>query len=50
MTFLPDFGAEYCQTVGSRLIRWIYNDSMYVRFGGTRNTKTCSKSKFSHKN
>ena len=25
-------------------IVWIHNDSMYVRFGGIRNTKTRSKS------
>ena len=28
-------------------IRWIHNESMYVRFGVIRNTKTWSKSKFS---
>ena len=28
----------------SLCIVWIHNDSMYVRFGGTRNTKTWSKS------
>ena len=42
--FFPEFGADislyFHQTVGSPLIRWIYNDSMYVRFGEIRNTKT----------
>ena len=28
----------------SLFIVWIHNDSMYVRFGGIRNTKTWSKS------
>ena len=44
MTLFPD-GANksvfvFHQTVGSPPIRWIHNDSMYVRFGGIRNTKT----------
>ena len=29
----------------SLCIVWIHNESMYVRFGGIRNTKTWSKSK-----
>ena len=33
------------QTVGFPLIRWIHKDSIYVRFGGRRNTKTSSKCK-----
>ena len=32
------------QTVGSPLIKRIHNESMYVRFGGMRDTKTWSKS------
>ena len=28
----------------SLYIVWMHNDSMYVRFGGKRNTKTLSKS------
>ena len=28
----------------SLCIAWIHNDSMYVKFGGIRNTKTWSKS------
>ena len=32
------------QTVRSPPIRWIYNDSIYVRSGGIRNTKTWGKS------
>ena len=47
MTFLSELKAEFGifhQTVGSPFIRWIHNDSMYVRFGGMRNTKAWSKS------
>ena len=47
MTFFPEFGANKFvlhQTVGSPPIIWIHNNSMYVRFGGIRNTKTWSKS------
>ena len=40
MTFLPECGAVF-QT--SLCIVWIHNDSMYVRFGGIKNTKTWSK-------
>ena len=43
----PEFGSDknvFNQTVGSPPIRWIHNDSMYVRFGGIRNTKTWSMS------
>ena len=29
----------------SLCVVWIHNDSMYVRFGGIRNTKTWSKSR-----
>ena len=46
MTFLPELRADksfvFHQTVGSPLIRWIHNDSMYVRFWWTE--KTCCKS------
>ena len=41
MTFLPECGPVY-QT--SLCIAWIHNDSVYVRFGAIRNTKTWSKS------
>ena len=47
MTFFLEFGADksvFHHTVGFPPIRWIHNDSMYVRFGGTRNTKTWRKS------
>ena len=44
MSFLPEFGVVFHQTFGSPPIRWIHNDSMYVRFGEIRNTKTWSKS------
>ena len=41
MTFLPECGAD--SDIPTHL--WIHNDrSMYVRFGGIRNTKTWSKS------
>ena len=42
-----EFGADkfvFHQTAISPPIMWILNDSMYVRFGGVRNTKTWSKS------
>ena len=45
MTFLPECGAVYFisdSNIPTHL--WIHNDSMYVRFGGIRNTKTWSKS------
>ena len=42
MTFLPEFVAVFHQTVGFPLIRWIHKDSMYLIFGGMRNTKTWS--------
>ena len=41
MTFLPECGAVFQISL---CIVWIHNDSMYVRFGGIRNTKTWSKS------
>ena len=47
--FFPEFGADksvFHQTVESPPIRWIHNDSMYVRYGGIRNTRTWSKSKY----
>ena len=51
MTILPEFGADkscikfaFYQTVGSPLISWIHNDSMYVRFGGMRNTMILCRS------
>ena len=40
MTFLPECGAD--SNIPTHL--WIHNDSMYVSFGGIRNTKTWSKS------
>ena len=46
MTFLPESGANksiafvFDQTEGLPLIRWIHNNSTYVRFGGIKNTKT----------
>ena len=43
MTFFPEF-VVFHQTVGSPPIRLIHNDSMCVRFGGIRITKTWSKS------
>ena len=43
MTFLPECGADISDcNIATHL--WIHNDSMYVRFGGIRNTKTWSKS------
>ena len=43
MTFLPECGADISDSnIPTHL--WIHNDSMYVRFGGIRNTKTWSKS------
>ena len=44
MTFFPEFGVVFHWRVGSLPIRRIHNDSMYVRFGGIRNTKIWSKS------
>ena len=46
MTFLPECGADLYFISDSDIPThlWIHNDSMYVRFGGIRNTKTCSKS------
>ena len=43
MTFFPEFGAYspvFHERVGFLPIWWIHNDSMYVRFGGIRNTMT----------
>ena len=42
MTFFQEFGAD--KSISSDRSRWLNNDSMYVRFGGIRNTKTWSKS------
>ena len=48
MTVLSELGADkgFCILADSRftVIGWIHNDSMYVRFGGMRNTETWSKS------
>ena len=50
MTFFHEFHADIriwsilSDTVGSPAIRWSHNDSMYVRIGGIRNTKTWSRS------
>ena len=46
MAFYQNLGLTkvFYQTVDSSLIRWIHNDSMCVRFGGMRNTKTFGKS------
>ena len=49
MTFSPEFGADKSISSDNRfspLISWIHNDSMYVRFGGMRNSKAWCKSKF----
>ena len=43
MTLFPD-EFVFHQTVESPAIMLIHNDSMYVRFGGMRNTKTWIKS------
>ena len=43
MTFLPECGAVFQISL---YIVWTHNDSMYVSFGGTRNTKTRSKFKY----
>ena len=45
---LPEFGADkgvFHQTVGAPFIRWIHHDSIYVRFGGMKSTKTWGKSR-----
>ena len=48
MTFLPECGADkslyFISDSNIPTYLWIHNDSMYVRFGGIRNTKTWSKS------
>ena len=45
MIFLPEFGADKSISSDIRLKSlWIHNDSMYVGFGGMRNTKTWIKS------
>ena len=45
MTFLPECGADkFISDSNIPTHLWIHNDSMYVRFGGIRNTKTWSKS------
>ena len=44
---MAPFGVDisvFHETVTSPLTRQIYNASMYVRFGGVKNTKTWSKS------
>ena len=49
MTFLPECGTDKKYFISDSNIPthlWIHNDSMYVRFGGIRNTKTWSKSTF----
>ena len=45
MTFFQEFGAGMYFTLKVIFspLWWIHNDSMYVRFGGIRNTKTWSK-------
>ena len=49
MTFLPECGADkslsFISDSNIPTHLWIQNDSMYVRFGGIRNTKTWSKSR-----
>ena len=37
MIFLPEYGAVFQISL---CIVWIHNDSMYVRFGGIRSTKS----------
>ena len=44
MTFCQEFGAD--KSLYFVPIRWIHNDSLYVRFGGVRNTNTWSKSTY----
>ena len=44
MTFLLECRADKSVFQTSLCIAWIHNDSMYVRFGEIRNTKTWSKS------
>ena len=49
MTFWPACGADKSISSLSNLphpSQWVHNDSMYVRLGGIRNTKTWSKSRF----
>ena len=47
MTFLPECGVLYFSIEKDfSLFRWMDNDFMYFRFGGMRNTKTWSKSRF----
>ena len=45
MTFFQEFAAD--KSMHFVPIRWIHNDSMYVRIGRIRNTKTWSKSSIS---
>ena len=48
MAFLPECGADKMYIISDSNIPthlWIHNDSMYVRLGGIRNTKTWSKSR-----
>ena len=47
MTFSPQklgLTKVFYQTVGLPPMKWIHNDSMYIRFVGIRNTKIWSKS------
>ena len=48
MTFYQNVGLTknlyFCGQKLFLLIKWVHNDSMYVRFAGMRNTKTWSKS------
>ena len=47
--FFQEFGSGpwfvFHWTVGFPPSKWIHNDSMYVTFGGIRNTKAWSKSR-----
>ena len=49
MTFLPECGTDKSLYLSTEqdfsLLKWMHNDSMYVRFAGMRNTKTWSKSR-----
>ena len=43
LTYYVVANVQECLINISPLIRWIHNDSMYVGYGGMRNTKTWSK-------
>ena len=45
MTFYQNVGLYFISDSNIPTHLWIRNDSMYVRFGGIRNTKTWSKSR-----